>query len=103
MILGVVSGTVISTQKDPDLVGGKLLLVRRVELEDMAATQDYVIAVDAVGAGAGEMVLVVAGSSARYAEPLRDKPVDAAIVGIVDQVEVGGRIVYSKPGVAASP
>jgi ethanolamine utilization protein EutN len=87
MILGRVVGTVVATRKDERLVGAKLLVVRSVDPhgKDEAG---YVIAVDTVDAGARERVLVVTGSSARMAAGLKDCPVDAAIVGVVDAVEV---------------
>jgi microcompartment protein CcmK/EutM len=87
MILGRVVGTVVATRKDERLLGAKLLLVRTVDPrgKDEAG---YTVAVDTVDAGVHERVLVVTGSSARMASGLKDSPVDAAIVGIVDSVEV---------------
>lgn len=95
MLMGTVAGTVVSTQKDRDIEGFKLLIVRIV---DIAAepTQSYVLAADTIGAGIGEMVLVVQGSSARLTERTKDKPIDAAIVAIVDTIEVEGRKIYDK-------
>lgn len=87
MIIGRVVGTVVATRKDPRLEGKKLLLVRQVSLEGVDES-NYVVAIDTVGAGFREKVLVVAGSSARLAEGLKDRPVDAAIVGIIDTVEI---------------
>ncbi len=95
MILGQVVGTVVSTRKDVGLSGLKLLVVR--ELDDaLAPTGHLVVSADAVGAGRDEVVLVVAGSSARLTEATRDKPVDSVIVGIVDEVEENGSLVYRK-------
>ena len=87
MILGRVVGTVVATRKDERLLGAKLLLVRTIDPrgKDEAG---YTVAVDTVDAGVNERVLVVTGSSARMASGLKDSPVDAAIVGIVDLVEV---------------
>ena len=87
MQLARVVGTVVSTRKDERLQGAKLLVVRTVDPhgKDEAA---YMVAVDTVDAGAGDKVLVVTGSSARMASGLKDCPVDAAIVGVVDTVEV---------------
>jgi len=87
MILGRVVGTVVATRKDERLVGAKLLLVRNIDPhgKDEAG---YLVAVDTVDAGEKERVLVVTGSSARMASGLKDCPVDAAIVGVVDTVEV---------------
>ena len=95
MILGQVVGTVVSTRKDAGLSGLKLLVVR--ELDDaLAPTGHLVVSADAVGAGRDEVVLVAAGSSARLTEATRDKPVDSVIVGIVDEVEENGKLVYRK-------
>jgi ethanolamine utilization protein EutN len=87
MILGRVVGTVVATRKDERLMGAKLLLVRSVDPhgKDEAA---HMVAVDTVDAGLHDKVLVVTGSSARMAAGLKDTPVDAAIVGVVDNVEV---------------
>jgi microcompartment protein CcmK/EutM len=87
MIIGRIVGTVVATRKDPRLEGKKLLLVRQISLEGNDEA-NYVVAIDTVGAGFREKVLVVAGSSARLAEGLKDRPVDAAIVGIIDTVEI---------------
>ena len=86
MILARIVGTVVATRKDPRLVSSKLLLVRPV---DPKGTVDggYLVAIDTVDAGVGETVLIVSGSSARMAAGLKDCPVDAAIVGIIDSVE----------------
>ena len=87
MIIARILGTVVSTQKDERLVGKKLLVVKPVNL-DGSDTTGYVVAVDTVGAGYHERVLVVAGSSARLASGLQDLPVDAAVVGIIDTVDL---------------
>lgn len=95
MILGQVVGTVVSTRKDSGLSGLKLLVVR--ELDDrLEPTGSLLVSADAVGAGRDEVVLVAAGSSARLTEETRDKPVDSVIVGIVDEVEEKGSVIYSK-------
>jgi ethanolamine utilization protein EutN len=85
MILARVVGTVVATRKDPRLEGFKLLVLRYIA-PDGKDESGYVVAVDSVGAGAKETVLVVSGSSARMAEGCKDRPVDASIVGIVDTV-----------------
>ena len=87
MILARVVGTVVATRKDPRLEGKKLLVVKPVA-PDGKDESGYVVSVDTVGAGTGERVIVVAGSSARMAEGCKDKPVDSAIVGIVDEVSM---------------
>jgi microcompartment protein CcmK/EutM len=97
MLLAQVVGTVVSTRKDRGLLGLKLLLVREVDTK-LEPTGNYVVAADAVGAGADEIVLIAQGSSARLTEVSREKPVDAVIVGIVDSVEMSGRDIYLKGG-----
>ena len=87
MILAKIVGTVVATRKDPRLVSSKLLVVRPVDPRGKAEG-NYLVAVDTVDAGVGETVLIVSGSSARMASGLKDIPVDAAIVGVVDTVEV---------------
>jgi len=95
MTLGKVTGTVVATQKDPKLVGGKLLIVQDVDL-DGKILEKYSVAVDAVGAGVGELVLTASGSSARITDVTKDKPVDSVIMAIVDTLEVHGKILYQK-------
>lgn len=87
MILARILGTVVATRKDERLQGKKLLVVRPVSPEGRDE-QGYLVAVDTVGAGFRETVVVVSGSSARMAQGCKDCPVDAAIVGIVDTVRV---------------
>jgi microcompartment protein CcmK/EutM len=89
MILARVAGTVVATRKDERLVSNKLLLVRPVDPEGKFEG-GFLVAVDTVDAGTGETVLVVSGSSARMATGMKDCPVDAVIVGIVDTVTVSG-------------
>ena len=87
MILGKVTGTIVATHKDEKLQGKKLLIVRIIDpVRDK--TTGYQVSVDTVGAGAGETVILVGGSSARMATGLKDHPVDSAIVGIVDMMEL---------------
>ena len=87
MLLAKIVGTVVATRKDPRLVSNKLLVARAIDPRGKAEAS-YVVAVDTVDAGVGETVLIVSGSSARMAAGMKDCPVDAAIVGIVDSVEV---------------
>jgi ethanolamine utilization protein EutN/carbon dioxide concentrating mechanism protein CcmL len=95
MILAKVTGTVVSTRKEPSMEGLKFLLVKPIDLEGKAGS-NFVVAVDAVGAGVGEMVLYATGSSARQTEMTRDRPCDAVIMAIVDNWEVAGKIKYKK-------
>jgi microcompartment protein CcmK/EutM len=85
MFLARIIGTVVATRKDPRLEGKKLLVCRPVDA-DGNDEKGYIVAVDTVHAGFRERVLIVQGSSARMAEGCKDRPIDAAIIGIVDQV-----------------
>ncbi len=95
MLLGKVIGTLVATRKEPTLEGLKLLVVRGCDI-DGKPTGALVVAVDAVGAGLGEVVLVAAGSSARQTTVTKDRPVDATIMAIVDEVAVHGERHYNK-------
>lgn len=95
MILGKVVGTVVSTQKDEGLEGLKLLVVQQVEL-DLKMQRAFVVAADSVGAGLGELVIVVQGSSARMATRVKGRPLDASIIAIIDTMELEGKIAYKK-------
>ena len=86
MIIARIIGTIVSTQKDERLHGKKLLIVKPINL-DGTDQNGYLVAVDTVGAGFRERVLVVGGSSARLAEGNKDCPVDSAIVGIIDTID----------------
>lgn len=89
MFLAKVRGTVVSTSKDERLVGFKLLIIQRIDIDE-----NYVgipeVAVDTVGAGIGAVVIVTKGSSARFAAARSDSPIDSTIVGIVDSTEIAG-------------
>ena len=100
MFLAKVEGSVVATQKEPSLDGRKLLLLRPQLVDDKDPTRfrpgsNTIVAVDSVGAGVGELVLFCQGSSARLAAGLKDLPVDAVIVGIVDVVDVLGQEIYN--------
>jgi ethanolamine utilization protein EutN len=85
MQLARVIGTVVATRKDARLEGKKLLICRPVNV-DGGDEQGYLVAVDTVSAGYRETVLVVQGSSARMSAGCEDRPVDAAIIGIIDEI-----------------
>ena len=87
MILGKVIGTVWSTRKDEALVGSKFLIVRQLDLV-YKPKESTVIAVDSVGAGVGEVVIVAQGSSARQTNITKNKPVDAVVMAIVDKLDI---------------
>ncbi len=100
MFLAKVEGAVVATKKDPSMSGRKLLLLRPQLVDEKDPTKfrpgvNTIVAVDSVGAGVGEMVLFCQGSSARLAPTLKDTPVDAVIIGIVDTVDVLGQQIYS--------
>jgi len=87
VLLARIVGTVVATRKDPRLVSNKLMVVRPVDPKGKPEG-NTLVAVDTVDAGVGETVLIVSGSSARMASGMKDCPIDAAIVGIVDTVDV---------------
>lgn len=84
MIIGKVVGTVVATRKNEKLIGSKLLIVE--PFDHMENAKGRFIAIDNVGAGVGENVLVVKGSGARIGCNMQESPVDAAIVGIIDNI-----------------
>lgn len=96
MILAVVKGNVVSTNKTEKLQGGKLLIVEEWNVDTKEASGQPRVALDLVGAGAGELVMCVCGSSARQTEETDKRPVDMAIIGIVDQAEMNGVTCYKK-------
>jgi len=87
MFLGKVVGTVWATRKDEELVGMKLQVVRHVDLQ-YRIKETFVVAVDTVQAGVGDVVLVCSGSSARQTAQTKGKPVDAVIMAVVDKLDV---------------
>ncbi len=87
MWVGKVIGTLVATPKDDSLTGSKLLIVQPLDFHNRIAGSP-IVAVDAIGAGTGETVLVVEGSSARHVHGKPNSAVDAAIVGIIDSIEV---------------
>lgn len=99
MFLAEVIGQVVSTKKDDAMVGRKLLLLRPKLVDDKNPSRfkdgsNTIVAIDTVGAGEGELVMFCQGSSARNAQGLKAVPVDAAIVAIIDRVEVQGNNLY---------
>jgi microcompartment protein CcmK/EutM len=96
MVLGLVVGTVVSTRKEEELQSLKLLLVKPCDPSGKPLSGVPVVAVDAVGAGVGEVVLYAAGSSARQTKVTKDRPVDATIMAIVDLIDEGGELRYQK-------
>ncbi len=100
MILARVEGYIVSTKKNAKMTGSKFLFVRPL-LVDPANLQGFkpgsntIVAVDDLGAGEGEVVLIAQGSSARLGAKDKDTPIDAIVIGIVDTVDVGKQIVYA--------
>ncbi len=95
MLLGRVVGTVVATRKDEKLDGLTLLVVQVHDILNKPAST-YVVAVDSVGAGVGEMVLYATGSSARQTSATKDRPVDAVVMAIIDTWSLGNDTVYTK-------
>ena len=95
MNLGKVVGTVVATRKEASMEGLKFMLVKFVDSEGKE-TSGQVVAVDAMGVGPGELVLIASGSSARQTQATKDRPCDAVIMAIVDSWEIGGHEKYRK-------
>ncbi len=102
MILARVVGTVVSTRKEERIKGIKFLLLEKIDPSTLQGKGDYVVAMDSVGAGKGEIVFYVSGSSARMTGVTEGKPADTTIVAIVDEIEIDGKIVYQKDAVVTS-
>jgi len=95
MVFARVVGNVVCTRKDDKLVGTKLLMVQPIKLDD-TPYGNPLVAVDAVGAGEGELVLIVQGSSARQTAKTENTPVDCTIFAIVDTIEKNGKVIFIK-------
>jgi len=95
MLLGRVVGTVVASRKEQSLEGLKFLVLRQLDV-DSKPTGGYRVAIDAVGAGMGDVVLFATGSSARQTAVTDKRPVDGVIMAIVDTLEVDGAVAYDK-------
>jgi carbon dioxide concentrating mechanism protein CcmL len=95
MQIARVLGTIVSTQKEPSLTGVKFLLVQLLDREGQP-TSEYEVAADSIGAGIDEWVLVTRGSAARQIPRGETRPVDAAVIAIIDSINVSDRLIYSK-------
>jgi microcompartment protein CcmK/EutM len=95
MKIALVIGSTISTIKNESMHGRKLLIVRDADTAGKVTGEPYV-AVDTVSSGAGDLVLVTDGSSARFTTQTTDAPVDAVIVGVIDSLELSGKVTYRK-------
>ena len=96
MLVGRVTGNVVSTNKCDSLQGAKLLIVQPVDLETLQMKDDYVICVDDVGAGEGDLVFCAYGSSARQSDTTKKVASDFSIYGIVDSIDMRGARTYDK-------
>ena len=96
MVLARVIGTVVATNKEPRLEGIKFLLLEKINPVTLAGKEDYLVAMDSVGAGLDEIVFYVSGSSSRLTKVTEGKPSDAAIIAIVDNIDIEGKAVYRK-------
>ncbi len=96
MHIAIVRGSVVSTQKDEQIKNLKMLLVEKLDPTTLKGKEDYLVAIDAVGAGLGEVILFASGSSARMTEYTTDKPCDCVIMAIIDQYDIEGKTVYQK-------
>jgi microcompartment protein CcmK/EutM len=96
MILARVVGTVVSSHKAPKIEGISFLLLEKIDPLTMKGKNDFVVSMDSVGAGIGEIVFYVSGSSARFTHVTEGKPTDSAIIAIVDIIEKDGTFIYQK-------
>jgi len=96
MQLAKVVGSVVSTHKSEQLTGLKLMLLEKMDAGTATLKKDYVIAIDSVEAGPGDVVFYVTGSSARMTDTTRNKPSDATIIAIVDSIDKDDKYVYQR-------
>ena len=96
MIIAKVVGTVVSSHKNEKMEGIKLLLLEKIDPVTMKGKNDFVVAMDSVGAGKDEIVFFVSGSSARYTDTTQGVPTDSTIIAIVDNIEKDGEFTYQK-------
>lgn len=96
MQIARVRGSVVSTNKTEKLMGLKLLIVVPIELSTFEEKGSPIVAIDTVGAGAGEVVMLCGGSSSRQTPITENKPSDMAIVAIIDSIEIGGSEIFRK-------
>lgn len=105
MFVALVTGSVVATQKTETMTGHKLLVVEPYRLDEktrdrLVSTGRTFIAVDTLGAGEGQFVLVTQGSSARLTPETKSLPIDAVVIGLVDTVRIEGREVFSRSSAA---
>ncbi|PYZ96492.1 ethanolamine utilization protein EutN [Alteribacter lacisalsi] len=98
MMIGRVVGSVVSTTKAEKLNGKKMLVVQPLDMVTIEPDGKPLVSIDTVGSGTGEVVMVVGGSSARQTAITKDTPVDSAIVGVIDHVEIDGKRTFESGG-----
>lgn len=96
MILAKVVGTVVSSHKEQKMEGIKLLLLEKIDAVTLAGKNDFVVSMDCVGAGPGEIVFYVSGSSARQTSVTQGVPTDSSVIAIVDFIEKDGAFTFQK-------
>jgi len=96
MTVGIVKGTVVSSTKCKQLDGWKLLIVQPVDLETLKMKNDYVVCVDDVGAGEGDLVFCAYGSSARQSDTSKNVASDFSVYGVIDSLDLRGKRTYDK-------
>lgn len=101
MFIGKVTGNVVATQKIPSVVGSKLLLIQAMTVKgdppgELVSTGRTAVAIDTLGAGEGEFVLVTQGSSARLTDSTKNLPADAVVIGIIDAIQVRNQEIFKK-------
>ena len=96
MNIARVKGTVVSTNKAEKIMGMKLLVVKPIDLDTMQEKGSALVAVDTVGAGIGEVVMTVAGSSSRQTAVTDGRPVDCSIIAIIDHIDIDRKRVFDK-------
>ncbi|MCX7402327.1 MAG: EutN/CcmL family microcompartment protein [Planctomycetia bacterium] len=101
MFIALVTGSVVATQKIDSMTGHKLLIVEPYRLDEklrdrLVSTGRTFIAVDTLGAGEGQFVLVTQGSSARLTPETKSLPIDAVVIGLIDAVQIEGREVFNR-------
>jgi len=101
MFIGKVTGSVVASQKIDSVIGSKLLLIAAMTVKgdaqgELVETGRVAVAIDTLGAGQGDVVLVTQGSSARLTASTKNLPADAVVVGIIDQIEAGTKTIFKK-------
>jgi len=96
MQIARVKGNVVSTNKTEKMVGLKLLVVKPIDIETFEEKGSLLVAIDAIGAGEGEVVMLVGGSSSRQTAMTDNKPVDLSIVAIIDSIDLDGKRIFEK-------